>query len=774
MPQYDFLNLSPSEFENLTRDLLQKEFNVHIESFTEGRDGGIDLRFATLRYKNEIIQCKRYKDFSSLISNLKKEVEKVKDKNPNRYYIATSVGLTPNQKEIIINLFKGYIKTEADIYGKDELNNLLGKYDGIERNHYKLWLSSTNILNQILHSKIYNQSQFEIEEIKEQVRLYVQNDSFFESLKILNENHFVIISGIPGIGKTTLARILVYHLLSKGFEELAFLSDNIAEGYAVFQEEKKQVFLFDDFLGRNFLETSKEKNEEQNIVKFIEKINKSPNKALIFTTREYILKQAKIKYELFNKSIIDKSKYIVDLSKYTKIVRAQILYNHLYFSGLPSAYAEAILIDDFCLKLINHKNYNPRIIETFTQSKIWEDIAVNDFQKQLLLYFDYPNEVWGHAYENHITELSKCVLSVMFIAGAPILYDDLLIAVQSFAQKLSEKYKIRFSESEFKKSLKELENTFIITKKDDENVIAIEYQNASIQDFLVNHLGEQSNLIFDLIDTSIFFNQLSRVFTIREEFLIHGKVIKQKNKILLKGDLINHYLDKFMLDFDLLNSSVIQKSIYWKKEQTFSWRKFYFSDIEKISQITDKVIITEQNAIYGFVKDKFFEIISDDNTEISNDEIDYFITFLRIFKNEITIHPNKIIKFLAANLYWYPDLQNFKLLNEIYPNEFQEFESSNEFCQDILPKILQNEYNSADGSNLNDVLQILETLEFEFGLEASHEIQHIQEKIDQQQQERENTEEIDYYDDEDYHIRRHQDQNEDSEIMNMFSSLKHD
>ncbi len=46
MPEYDLLILQPNEFECLTRDLLQKRERIFIESFTPGRDNGIDLRFA--------------------------------------------------------------------------------------------------------------------------------------------------------------------------------------------------------------------------------------------------------------------------------------------------------------------------------------------------------------------------------------------------------------------------------------------------------------------------------------------------------------------------------------------------------------------------------------------------------------------------------------------------------------------------------------------------------------------------------------------------------
>jgi len=72
--------------------------------------------------------------------------------------ITTSVGLTPENKNTIKELFHPYIKGTTDILGKDDLNNLLSMHNDIELKYYKLWLSGTNILEKVLHSKIYNQS----------------------------------------------------------------------------------------------------------------------------------------------------------------------------------------------------------------------------------------------------------------------------------------------------------------------------------------------------------------------------------------------------------------------------------------------------------------------------------------------------------------------------------------------------------------------------------------------------------------------------------------
>lgn len=274
MADYDFKILQPSEFECLSRDLIQARDGVFIESFTAGKDGGIDFRYALSKDKAAIIQVKRYETLASLLSILKKEVEKVKKLKPQRYYVVTSVGLTPNNKDAIKDIFAGVPLSTEDILGRDDLNNLLGIYPDIEKKYYKLWLSSTNVLESILHKRIENWAAFEMDRIKSDIHQYVINKSFDEALNILSEHKYVIISGIPGIGKTTLARMLVYQLLANGMEEFIFIPSDIDDAVEMFREDKKQIFFFDDFLGSTVLEMG-ERKFDQKILSFIEKVQHS-------------------------------------------------------------------------------------------------------------------------------------------------------------------------------------------------------------------------------------------------------------------------------------------------------------------------------------------------------------------------------------------------------------------------------------------------------------------------------------------------------------------
>jgi len=63
MTDYDFKILQPNEFECLSRDLIQARDGVFIESFTAGKDGGIDFRYALSKDKTAVIQVKRKPSF---------------------------------------------------------------------------------------------------------------------------------------------------------------------------------------------------------------------------------------------------------------------------------------------------------------------------------------------------------------------------------------------------------------------------------------------------------------------------------------------------------------------------------------------------------------------------------------------------------------------------------------------------------------------------------------------------------------------------------------
>ncbi len=209
MADYDFHHLSPHDFEKMSRDLLQADWGVTLESFKTGKDGGTDFRYAQAG-AHTIVQCKHYvrTGLSGLLRDLGKEAAKVRKLRPQRYVLVTSVPLSPANKDAIVKVIGADVLHTGDILGPDDLNNRLAQYPAIEGRHYKLWLASRAVLDRVVNNAIVTQSEFKVQKVYREIRRYVQGNAFPRALTTLENNRVVILAGPPGVGKTTLANML--------------------------------------------------------------------------------------------------------------------------------------------------------------------------------------------------------------------------------------------------------------------------------------------------------------------------------------------------------------------------------------------------------------------------------------------------------------------------------------------------------------------------------------------------------------------------------------
>jgi hypothetical protein len=150
----------------LCRDLLQKLLGVRFESFTIGRDSGIDFRYRR-DSENLVVQCKHCAEsgYDVLARVLALEERKKLDAlKPTRYILATSVGFTPSRKQELLGTLAPYCVEPADLLGRDDINNnLLTQHADVERQHLKLWLTSATVLERVLNEGIFSESDRHLE-----------------------------------------------------------------------------------------------------------------------------------------------------------------------------------------------------------------------------------------------------------------------------------------------------------------------------------------------------------------------------------------------------------------------------------------------------------------------------------------------------------------------------------------------------------------------------------------------------------------------------------
>jgi hypothetical protein len=148
---HDFSSLSPSEFEDLTRDLLGRELGVRFEAFTDGPDDGMDGRHAAAK-GDVILQAKHYyrSGFSKLKTAMKQERGTIDALSSKRYLLATSVALTPANKAAVAAEIGPALNGSGDIFGLEDLNGLLRKFPVVESAHPKLWQQSGAVLKTLI------------------------------------------------------------------------------------------------------------------------------------------------------------------------------------------------------------------------------------------------------------------------------------------------------------------------------------------------------------------------------------------------------------------------------------------------------------------------------------------------------------------------------------------------------------------------------------------------------------------------------------------------
>jgi hypothetical protein len=488
---YDFANLSPADFEDLVRELIGRGLKIRFEAFGAGPDGGIDDRHSA-GAKATILQAKHYagSTFAKLRSALKSErasIDKMRPK-PKRYILATSRPLTPPNKAALAKVIGNVLKSQGDIFGPGDLNELLRKFPDVEKANIKLWLSGAAVLERVLRSAAYAFTAMSRADIEAKVKVYAQNPSFKGARDRLETNHVVIISGPPGVGKTTLAEMLAYAYIGEEWEFVAIRS--LEDGLAAIVDTKKQVFFFDDFLGKVALDTRALATRDSDLARFIRRVRNSPNARFILTTRAPIFEEARRVSEHLADRKLDVVKYVLDVGIYTRRIRARILYNHLFVTGTSKEHIKALWDSGAIIKIVDHKSYNSRIIEAMTDQLHINDVAAADYALTFLHALDNPHQLWDTAFRTHIKPMCRHLLFALFFCseyGAEI--DDLKAAFNSLHPVICKIYNISHDAKDFEEALKILEGGFIAISGS-----RISFINPSLRDYLTNYLNDATLL----------------------------------------------------------------------------------------------------------------------------------------------------------------------------------------------------------------------------------------------------------------------------------------
>ena len=557
MADYDFSSLNDKEFESLTNDILSSHFGQRIERFKPGRDGGVDGRFFSSPNNEILIQCKHWikSGLASLLRSIDKtEADKVRKLNPSRYIFVTSLELSRANKIKIKNIFAPFIISDDDIFGNEDLNDLLSKFSDIEQKHYKLWITSTNVLQIILNAAIVGRSKFKLEEIIEDSSRYVMTRSHTQAMEKLEDKHSLIITGAPGVGKTSLADQLCQYYVAHGFE-LCFIENSLNEAEAHFKEERKQVFYFDDFLGRNFL-LALNHHQDSQVVNFISRVKKDSKKRFILTSRSNILNQGKYLSDLFVIKKIDRNEYEVSIASLSEYDKAKILYNHIWFGQLNDGYIDEIYKEKRYKKIINHENFNPRLISFITDSHRLEEVNHESYWEYIEETLDSPQGIWKNVFDVQLDELSRHIVVAISIHGRGISEESL----KEFYMRLKVSRLCSGSSATFDTIIRVLVGALLNRNVINRNNISYNLFNPSIADYVLSSYLDDIGYLDDLLTclkTSDAIDNIHSLYVSGGLDKAYCSKLVEKQLLGISKTSSKYVFDKYLLKLLLIASEVI-------------------------------------------------------------------------------------------------------------------------------------------------------------------------------------------------------------------------
>lgn len=685
--KFNYTNLSDTDFEILSKDILQRIVGTSLRTYAKGRDGGIDFKGFL---NNDIVgQSKNYlkTPFSGLKSSLKKEIPKVNLLNPKNYYIVTSSELSSQNIDDLYNMFKEYMKDTSHIIDLTYIDHYLDdpKNKDILLRHPKLWFSSHQLLLDVLKARNLFDSKNLLDEITFESESFVRTHCFWESLELIKATNIVLLIGDAGVGKTTNSKLILQLFSVQGFNVVYNSGndyDRLREQLSL-NPDKKEIIFVDDFLGQRYLELNEKIISPLNHL--INYIRRSSNKKMIINSRVTILNEARNSFVSLNRALYqnETSEYEINMNKISDYEKAMILFMTCVKFKVPKKLYNTLKVSKRYKIIVSHKNYTPRTIEYFCSHH--NEFTESDYYSFIVQTLNNAYEVWDNEFSHKISLVDRVFVLILYSLGNKLIPESIFI--ETLNKFLVSKTML---DGNYEDIAKRLENSFIsIIIKGDKRFLTL--KNPSVYDYLDKKIQLSYSIIDSIISNASYLDQISNILnilSIRSTTIVNlvDDIFNLENFTPYHDldfrsrqyDLIYKYKIKDMkyqkrFDYDYINKNVFEKDVSGLYATLTSMEMVEFYGLNIYKEVDSFIKYFEKADCQIFIQG--LKIIDD---YYYNNETDYTKIFIE-FETKLDTYIDDIIDEIFDRYTDADDIIN----NVTIPGDFHEYSPSVMEEQDI-------------------------------------------------------------------------------------------